>query len=104
MTHNNFEVLLKQIGTIGIARYVHKECQNGFLKSLDHLSECVDPARTKSWIPSELIGVYTDIDCCDFCGVEFKESDTEYISFWVTTPDQLYGRDSVATKPWWKFW
>ena len=102
MANESFEDLLKKIGTCGIARYVHRECKEKFLQSLPATGKVIEPARTKSWQPTELIGRYSDIDRCDFCGTEFKETDSKYLSFWVTTKEEI---DQVHPKQsWWKFW
>lgn len=107
MTDQNFTELLKQIGTIGIAQYVHLECEKEFLKSLVPTGKTIDPSRSISWKPRDLIGQYTDITHCDYCGSEFVETDSEYRSFWVTTQDQLNLISENAPqkkKPRWKLW
>lgn len=84
MANESFEELQKQIGTCGMAYYVHRDCKDRFLHSLPTARKMIEPTRTKSWQPTELIAKYPDIDRCDFCGTEFKETDSEYLSFWVT--------------------
>lgn len=77
------------LGTLGIAQYVHVECENEFLQSLPSRGKVIEPARTRNWTPDQLIGQFADITQCDWCGRKFDVTDSQYRSFWVTTQEEL---------------
>jgi hypothetical protein len=94
-----------ELGTLGINRYVHRECQNAFLEEVARSGQVPEEGRSKEWNPSELIGLFSDIVSCDQCGRTFAATDSGYVSFWITTREELKriarGNDP---RPWWKFW
>ena len=94
-----------ELGTLGINRYVHLECQDAFLEEVARSGKVTEEGRSRRWEPSELIGQFRDIVSCDHCGRTFATTDAGYVSFWVTTRKEIE-RIARGTnpKPWWKFW
>ena len=94
-----------ELGTLGIHRYVHLECQDQFLEDVARSGHVPESGRSKRWAPSELIGLFPEIVSCDHCGKTFLDTDSAYVSFWITTRTEL-ARVARANgpKPWGKFW
>lgn len=94
-----------ELGTLGINRYVHAECEEAFLEAIAAGGKVPEPGRSKSWSPSEVLDLFPDITNCDHCGVRFLATDSGYRSFWVTTHKELrrIARGNRPS-PWWKFW
>src|SRR6266496_4912029 len=94
-----------ELGTLGINRYVHRECNDAFLQTVSSIGKVIEPGRSNTWKPHDLIGQFADIVSCDHCGRTFEKSDSEYVSHWVTKQKEL---DRIARgnrpKPWWRFW
>lgn len=89
MSDSDWRAAFPGLGTLGIARYVHVECESEFLQSLPAHGKVIESARTRSWTPDQLIGQFADITHCDWCGREFVATDSQYCSFWVTTQEEL---------------
>ena len=94
-----------ELGTIGINRYVHLECEAAFLAAVTDEGKLPEPGRSRAWTPEELLGQFAEIVSCDSCGARFSPGDSGYKSFWITTQKEL---DRIARgnrpSPWWKFW
>lgn len=56
-----------ELGIIGIAQYLHRECEPVFLKNLPVSDRVVESGRSRTWKPPELIGRFSDIDQFGIC-------------------------------------
>ena len=92
-----------ELGAIGIAQYLHRECEPAFLKNLPVSDRLVESGRSRIWKPPELIGRFSDIYQCDQCHHRFEATDSEYVSHWVTTRAEL-ARIARGSAPWWRLW
>ena len=77
------------LGTLGIARFVHRECEPAFKRAIASSGKVIEAGRSKAWSPNELIGKFPDINRCDQCGKQFEVSDSGYVAHWVTTGAEL---------------
>src|SRR5207248_10214327 len=78
-----------ELGTLGIARFVHRECEPAFKRAIAKSGKVIEAGRSKAWSPNELIGKFPDINRCDQCGKQFEVSDSGYVAHWVTTGGEL---------------
>jgi hypothetical protein len=84
------EDMIRSFGTTaGRAMYVHVECSSSFLSNLASDGEAVKPDSLVHWEYNELMGRYSDITSCDECGKPFQATDKGYVSYWVSSIEDL---------------
>lgn len=93
------EALIRKFGTAGVNMFVHLECRDSLLERIAQEGRVIQDDRIARWKPKELIGRFSDIVHCDECGRKFHETDRGYVSYWITSPEELEVWERIKADP-----
>lgn len=92
--------LIELYGPATINYYAHVHCGKQLRELVAKRKDKLVLAKTKSWLPSDLIGKFSDIHSCDVCNEQFLSTDQGCLSFCYMSSDEyrIY-KQIESTKP-----